>query len=116
MLTKTINIASLQEPVNYSIGKNAKDNFDIIDSADQNDLWFHIHNEPSCHVIAHIPNINLNKKQLRQIITQGAVLCKSNSKFKSDKNIEVIYTKIKDVVKTDILGSVIANNTKNISI
>lgn len=32
------------------IDKSAKDNWDMIDKADQNDLWFHLESFPSPHV------------------------------------------------------------------
>jgi len=43
------------------------------------------------------------------------ILCKSNTnKIKSIKNIEIIYTFIKNVTKTDVLGCVVTKNTKTI--
>jgi hypothetical protein len=48
----------------------------------------------------------LDKKQKQQVIKQGALLCKQYSRLKSMKNVEIIYTKIENVVKTDIVGSV----------
>jgi len=93
------------------IGKNDKDNFDIIDKANSDDIWFHLNNYPSCHVIASIDEI-IKKKNLRYIIKKGALLCKANSKYKSDKDISIIYTTIKNVKKTEKIGSVITTNTK----
>ena len=113
----SIFIPSIQTNVDYSIGKNAKHNFEIIDSSDDNDIWFHVANESSSHIIAHIPaDMKLNKKQLRQILTQGAVLCKSHSRYKSQKNIEIIYTHIKNIEKLQTPGSVNSKNTKSIVI
>jgi len=54
---------------------------------------------------------------MRFIIKKGAILCKQNTnKLKSCKNVSIIYTNITNVTKTDILGSVIATNTKCIFI
>jgi hypothetical protein len=39
-------------------------------------------------------------------------LVKQFSKLKSTKNVEVIYTKIEDVYKTDIAGSVLTYKSK----
>jgi hypothetical protein len=50
------------------------------------------------------------------IIKQGAILCKQFSKYKSHKNVSIIYTPIKNVTMTDIIGSVIIQSSKNISI
>ena len=110
------NIQSLNTEVNYIVGKNAADNFDIIDESTGRDIWFHIENEPSGHIVAKMPELTLNKKQLRQIITQGAVVCKENSKFKSMKNVKIVFTYVENVVKLDIPGSVTLLNSKTISI
>jgi hypothetical protein len=50
------------------------------------------------------------------IVKQGAVICKEYSKCKSEKNVEIIYTNIENVVPTNIVGSVNAFKTKNIVI
>jgi len=116
-MQQEIQIPSLQCNVLYTIGKNSQSNFDIIDAASPNDLWFHIQGESSCHVIASIPlDKKLDKKQLRQIVTQGAVLCKSKSRYKSNKNVSIIYTKVENVTKSDPVGTVIAENIKTIVI
>jgi hypothetical protein len=52
---------------------------------------------------------------LRYIITAGALLCKNNTnKLKSMKNVNIIYTKITNVVKTNVPGCVITKDTKTI--
>ena len=112
MKSQDIYINKLQTSVKFLIGQNAKNNFEIIDNSQYNDLWFHISNVASCHVIACIHDLEINKKDLKYIITQGALLCKQNSKYKSEKNIEIIYTEIKNIQKTDTLGKVITKNTK----
>ena len=128
--TVTRYIPSLNVNIIYKIGRNARDNFNLIDESDKDDLWFHINNKPSCHVIARLQNIRfttqdndlpnyydihfdtLENKQKQQIIKQGALICKQFSKFKSEKNVEVVYTKIENVVKTEIIGSVLASKSK----
>jgi predicted ribosome quality control (RQC) complex YloA/Tae2 family protein len=105
--------------VEYKVGTNAQENHDIIDEADLDDLWFHISGCASCHVICKIPdipeNVN-NKKTLQKIAKQGAVICKENSKYKSYKNVKIDYTKIKNVTKKEIPGSVIITNAKSVFI
>jgi predicted ribosome quality control (RQC) complex YloA/Tae2 family protein len=128
--TVTRYIPSMNVNIIYKIGKNAEDNFNLIDESDKHDLWFHINNKPSCHVIARLQNIRfttqdndlpnyydihfdtLENKQKQQIIKQGALICKQFSKFKSEKNVEVVYTKIENVFKTEIIGSVMASKSK----
>jgi predicted ribosome quality control (RQC) complex YloA/Tae2 family protein len=128
--TVTRYIPSMNVNIIYKIGKNDEGNFNLIDESDKDDLWFHINNKPSCHVIARLQNIRfttqdndlpnyydihfdtLENKQKQQIIKQGALICKQFSKFKSEKNIKVDYTKIKNVFKTEIIGSVMAIKSK----
>lgn len=110
-------IAALNQEIEFKIGQNANDNFDIIDSSNPSDLWFHLSGESSSHVIASLPfNQKLDKKQKRQIITQGALLCKQHSKHKSLPKTNIIYTEIKNIEKTNIPGSVNVTNQKTISI
>ena len=123
-------IPSLKINVVYKIGKDAQNNFELIDAADNNELWFHLKGVSSCHVIACLKNIQyttrddelpnfydinfdtLEKKEKQQIITQGALLCKQYSKLKSAKNVDIVYAKIEDVHKTDVPGSVFTYKSK----
>lgn len=113
MKTQLVNISGVSEPVEFWIGCNAQDNFDMLDVANEDDLWFHVNNESSGHVIASLPdNINLNKKQLNKIIIQGGVMCKKHSKYRSEKDLEIIYAKVIDIVKTHNIGKVILKSSK----
>jgi predicted ribosome quality control (RQC) complex YloA/Tae2 family protein len=112
-------IISIQDnDITFFIGGNAKENFEIIDSAKSDDLWFHVDNLPSCHIIAAISDItdNKSKKDIRYIVKQGALLCKKYSKYKSVSNLPITYTYISNVHKTDVIGSVITTNSKIIKI
>lgn len=102
---KEIFIPSLNKSITFFIGKNASGNWNIIDEADSEDMWFHIEDRPSCHVIAHIL-FNLDKREQKYVIKQGALLCKQNSKYKSERNLKISYTKVKNVKKTEQVGSV----------
>ena len=110
-------IESLKAEVEYWIGESAQDNFNIIDEADANDLWFHLGDgESSCHVIARMPEDAPDKKGLRQIVIQGASLCKENSRRKSAKNVTIIYTRIENIEKTKVVGSVLSRNAKTLQL
>lgn len=113
------------EPLNstfrFIVGQNAKDNFDIIDKADKNDYWFHVYNESSCHVICDLSTYTadaaLDKKELRYVLKQGAVICKENfSKHKSNRDLTIVYTQIKNVVKTKVVGMVSLSESKTIRV
>ena len=140
MRTVTRYIPSIRETILFKIGRNAKNNIEIIEESHPEDIWFHVGEESSCHVIAvmnleHYNNVcngvndpekpslrynfipeQLTKKQFMHIVKQGAVLCKEYSKCKSKKNVEIIYTNVENVAPTNIVGSVIACKTKNIVI
>lgn len=106
-----IDIPSAHCSISYTIGKNEIENTEIVNNANPNDLWFHVHNKPSCHVIASIPNgILKNKKIKNKIINQGAVLCKQNS-YPSQQSLPIMFMLIKYVKPTNIAGQVIIDAT-----
>jgi len=116
MKTKTLFIQGLNREITFHIGENRYDNFDIIDLANPDDLWFHSKTESSCHIVAMLPD-NIKKKELRYIIKIGAMLCKTNtSKLRLLSDVEIVYTQIKNVEKTLIPGCVKIINEKLIII
>ena len=114
-ISKTMHFEKMGIDVEFIVGKSAKENFDIIDAASDHHLWFHVKGSPSSHVIAHIED-NIDRKNIRYIVKQGAILCKQHSKYASAKNVEVIYTQIRNVEKTGIMGSVSIQNEKTVVI
>uniref|UniRef100_A0A6C0L816 NFACT RNA-binding domain-containing protein n=1 Tax=viral metagenome TaxID=1070528 RepID=A0A6C0L816_9ZZZZ len=110
-------IDSVKADITFTIGGNAQENSDIIDAAGPDDIWFHLDGHPSEHVVASIPDgTSLDKKQILKIATQGALLCKKYSKYASQKNLRIIYTRISDIIKTEKVGCVIALNQKTLII
>jgi predicted ribosome quality control (RQC) complex YloA/Tae2 family protein len=94
------------------IGKNASENWNLVENSDKEDLWFHLENQPSCHVILKTVGKDINKR----IITICASLCKENSKYKNLSKISVIYSKIRDIKKGDKIGEIITKNSKTFKI
>ena len=111
MITETIRFNDNDYII--QIGKNASENSHLIDISSENDVWFHIKDLPSCHVVLK-NNVPRFKNIPKQIIKRCGHLCKENSSCKNTKNVPVIYTFISNVSKTDIIGKVNANNVKNI--
>lgn len=71
------------------------------------DMWVHAKNVPSCHVVAEIPDQELSKRELQEILQHGCRLCKGHtSKLNGIHNVEFIYTQIKNVRKTKTPGMV----------
>ena len=118
MILKEVFIPKLNLDITFVIGQNAEENFQIIDDSQPNDLWFHVAEFPSCHVIAKINDImtSINRKDVKYVIKQGAVICKQYSKYKSVKNLDINYTEISNIQKTSVIGSVITCNVKSVSI
>jgi predicted ribosome quality control (RQC) complex YloA/Tae2 family protein len=102
----------------YYIGQNAQDNFFVLDNAKPDDLWFHLEDMSSCHVVASIPeHHNIDRKTLKQIIKTGALLCKTNTlKARPLHNINVMYTTVKNVSKSPTCGTVHAEKAQTISV
>jgi len=91
------------------IGNNANENDKLLNEANQNDIWFHLENNPSPHGILFVqedvPNSNT--------IFQCASYIKEYSKQKNLKNVKIIYTQRKFIKKTKTIGTVIVSK-KNI--
>ena len=104
------------EGINYIIGENAQDNWDILNDAKQNWTWFHLDNFSSPYVIMNeckkgIKN-NKYEKTYIEYIKMGCLLCKENSKYKSQK-VKVIFTNIKNVSKGKNIGEALIKGKVN---
>lgn len=111
MKTENIFINGLKREIIFYIGKNQSENFEVIDKGTNDDLWFHAADVSSCHVVCQVP-LDIDKKGLRYIIITGALLCKNNTnKLKTMKNVNIVYTKIRNIVKTDVPGCVVTKDT-----
>lgn len=91
------------------IGQNATDNTEIVQSASQHDTWFHVENNPSCHVLL---KYDSSMKVPLQVLKRCAYLCKINSKAKYEKLSNIIYTRASNVIPTNIPGKVLSSHCK----
>jgi len=89
------------------IGKNAKGNDEIIKKSHKDSLWFHFNNISSAHIILDNKGDIIPKRYINQIAAKLFDYKKSIS-----KNTNVIYTEIKHIQLTNILGTVIPKHTK----
>jgi predicted ribosome quality control (RQC) complex YloA/Tae2 family protein len=105
----------INDELEIIMGKSADENWKIIDDSSENDIWFHLDNFPSSHVILKTKGKDF-KELNKQTLIHCASLCKENSKYSNMKNISVIYTKIKNVKKADTVGSVTTTSTKSVKI
>ena len=79
------------------IGKNNKQNDYLISKiASGEDLWFHVLNCPSSHIILKVKN---NKTPVKEVLEFCAKLAKDNSKAKDSGKTSIIMTKRKNLKK-----------------
>ena len=98
------------------IGQNKTENWELIDAADKTDIWFHIANLASCHVVLKNTDGIKMRDIPRQVVKRAAYLCKINSSATiKSKKCEVIYTSISEVKKTNIVGEVSVTKSKKMS-
>jgi predicted ribosome quality control (RQC) complex YloA/Tae2 family protein len=92
------------------IGKNAKENDDIINASNQSDIWFHLKSFPSCHVVIccspEFPIDNI-------MIMHCAHLTKQNTKYRNLPNLKINYTQIKNIQTTEKPGLVVIKGKPN---
>jgi predicted ribosome quality control (RQC) complex YloA/Tae2 family protein len=91
------------------IGKNQRENDRLIDMSSPSDIWFHVSNSPSTHVILKNDDEVSVKQIPKQVLKRCACLCKSHSKSASVRNCEIMYTQIMHIEKTDVPGKVTVN-------
>lgn len=99
--------------VKFIVGKNAQENWDILDTykkIDDKYVWFHLNSFPSCYVImcSTLDDI-MNKPEDNNVnvyLNYGAYLCKDNSKYSGFNNLKIIYTTLDKLTKTNKIGEV----------
>ena len=94
------------------VGRNSKENWDLIDVSEKQDVWFHVEDKPSCHVFIVKP-FECDSIP-RDVIIKAAQLCKQYSKYKNDKKVKIIYTDINNIKKGKDCGSVSIINLKKL--
>jgi predicted ribosome quality control (RQC) complex YloA/Tae2 family protein len=110
MKQETHVFATMKEPVIFYIGQSQQENHDVIDRGKPTDLWCHLANTSSAHVVACLPP-DIDRKQRGAILRRAALLCKIHTaKAKSLQQVAVTYATIQHVQKTQIPGQVTVQN------
>jgi predicted ribosome quality control (RQC) complex YloA/Tae2 family protein len=106
----------IHDATTYTIhsGKSAKGNDKLLDESSPNDIWFHVADGPSAHIILSNPSDLAISKIPRQVIKRCACICKASAKISAKCNI--IYTERANVQKTEIQGRVTTTNARTIQI
>lgn len=117
MKTEIVTFPTLDEPVTFYIGTSQQENHDVISLGKATDLWFHLADMSSAHVVAVLPTIKITRKQRGNIIRRGAYLCKMyTTKAASISSVSVTYSAIQYVTKTDTPGSVVVREAHEITV
>lgn len=97
------------------VGKNNKQNDQIVKLARDEDLWFHTHNCAGSHVLL---RVEAGQKVTDEVIFECAKLAKQYSSAKDSSKVGVIYTQAKNLKKPPAspLGYVTYKNEKEIII
>jgi predicted ribosome quality control (RQC) complex YloA/Tae2 family protein len=90
---------------NYTckIGQNAKENWTLLEDIEDNFLFFHLSDYPSCYIII---EYDLAENPPYDLIKFGAILCKSHTKYRDIKNIKVDWTRCKNIKKGKKTGEI----------
>ena len=96
------------------VGENASENWNLIDESLQKDIWIHLDNLPSPHVV--IQCVERTKTVSREALNRGGLLCKQYSKYGSVKRLNLIYTEIKWIRKGNKTGSVITRKDRSFTV
>lgn len=103
-----------QVSYNIWIGQNARENWDLIDKSESDNLWFHLDEYPSSHVVVSLDTINPDEIFYpNEIIVIACDYCKKNSKLKNTiSKVRIVYTQIKNLKKGKQVGSVLVSEQK----
>jgi len=109
----------VNQNVSLYMGKNARDNVELLKSSQPWELWFHLKDYPSAYAITRRnKSIAVGHAELIKMALWFAKECFKNQKEKSPQHIEVIYTECRFVklLKGDKLGRVTHTNTKTLRV
>jgi predicted ribosome quality control (RQC) complex YloA/Tae2 family protein len=109
MKTETFTIDATTYTVR--IGRNAQNNWDLIDDSTPADIWFHVDGEASAHLVLTVGN--MKEMPDKKVLRRCAYLCKIKSKSKSCPKVGIRYTKIENVEKAEHIGQVFIEESKS---
>lgn len=105
--------------LNLYMGKNARDNVQLLKSSQPWEVWFHLKDYPSAYAITRRnKSTTLEHSELIKMAVWFAKECFKNHKEKAPAYIEVVYTECRYVklLKGDKLGRVTFTNSKTLRV
>lgn len=100
----------------FKIGKSAQENTLLVSSSRPKDVWFHVKDAPSAHLLY----LNDNEDDLKTLKSNGTIykmalqLKVSSAKFKKMQNVNVNYCFVDNVQVTETPGLVILSKKPSI--
>lgn len=110
MKSVLITVDETNETYELWIGQNKHDNHAIIKAGNPNDIWFHLESVSSPHFVLNSRGDKIPKRYLNYIASLFSQYKTGLSRY------NVIYTQLKNVRLTNIIGTVTTSNTKIIRI
>ena len=98
------------------LGNNADENWELIKKANPLDLWIHLSNHPSPHVIIKVEKISKKKYNVpsKEAIHFACKKCIEYSKKKDNQKVKLDYTVIKNLKLGEDVGSVYYKSNKKV--
>lgn len=92
------------------VGENKKENDELVRTQNKEYIWIHLENYPSPHVIV--------KKSIlsSKVLYFASTICKKHSKYKKENCISIMYTNLKYVKPTNIIGTVNVDKYKTLKV
>lgn len=92
------------------LGANAKENHELVDLASPEDVWFHLVDAPSPHLVIFCGGSSISRQEIKQC----GQLVKQYSKSRNCRRVQVEYIQRKFISKAKTAGMVILNEKPTI--
>ena len=99
-----------------NIGKNASNNWDLIDDSLSKYVLFHVYPGSSSYVILKNETVTKLRDIPLQVIKRCGCLCKSHSNSKRIPNIEIHYAFVENCEKGEKPGEVIMSKSRAVKV
>lgn len=91
------------------LGQNAKENWEMLDDAAPDHIFFHLTMFPSGYVI-----LECNGEPTPTMIREGAEICKESTRYRNLKNLKVDYCRCDNLEKGKEVGIVLFKSNRKV--
>jgi len=92
-------------------GQNAKENWQLLDQAENHHIFLHLSSFSSGYVIL---NYDEDTKLSPHMLHTAAQICKNNTKYKKMQNIKIDWCRCDNLKKGDVIGEVYFKSNKKV--